>query len=171
MSKTLNAHNFLNIYRKILILDFKNIALIQGIQLPLNQFSQLLRMMKIEIFLNLILYIFFKNENIIPTNMCYDKVNVFTQKLQEIGITISNKMWKSLNPHNFLIIYCNIVMLASKWSSNWRRIFEIPLNQFSQLLMKTYMFLTLILYRTFQNENILPTNMFYDQMDVFIQNL
>ena len=22
--------------------------------------------------------------------MCYDKVNVFTQKLQEIGITISN---------------------------------------------------------------------------------
>ena len=53
MSKTLNAHNFLNIYRKILILDFKNIALIQGIQLkknfeiPLNQFSQLLRMMKI----------------------------------------------------------------------------------------------------------------------------
>ena len=46
--------------------------------------------------------------------MCYDKVNVFTQKLQEIGITISNKMWKSLNPHNFLIIYCNIVMLQLK---------------------------------------------------------
>ena len=34
MSKTLNAHNFLNIYRKILILDFKNI--IQGIQLKKN---------------------------------------------------------------------------------------------------------------------------------------
>ena len=80
----------------------------------LNQFSQLLRMMKIEIFLTLILYISLKNENIIPTNMCYDKVNVFTQKLQEIGITISNKMWKSLNPHNFLIIYCNIVMLQLK---------------------------------------------------------
>ena len=30
--------------------------------------------------------------NIIPTNMCYDKVNVFTQKLQEIGVTISSKM-------------------------------------------------------------------------------
>ena len=38
-------------------------------------------------------------------------------------------------------------------------------------MMKIYMFLTLILYRTFQNENILPTNMSYDQMDVFIQNL
>ena len=36
ISKTLNAHNFLNIYRKILILDFKNIALIQGIQLKKN---------------------------------------------------------------------------------------------------------------------------------------
>ena len=36
MSKTLNAHNFLNIYQKILILDFKNIALIQGIQLKKN---------------------------------------------------------------------------------------------------------------------------------------
>ena len=36
MSKTLNVHNFLNIYRKILILDFKNIALIQGIQLKKN---------------------------------------------------------------------------------------------------------------------------------------
>ena len=36
MSKTLNVHNFLNIYQKILILDFKNIALIQGIQLKKN---------------------------------------------------------------------------------------------------------------------------------------
>ena len=80
--------------------------------------------------------------------MCYDEVNVFTQKLQEIGVTISSKMYKSLNPHNFLIIYCNIFKM-----------------------MKIYMFLNLILYRTFQNENILPTNMFYDQMDVFIQNL
>ena len=46
--------------------------------------------------------------------MCCDKVNVFTQKLQEIGVTISSKMYKSLNPHNFLIIYCNIVMLQLK---------------------------------------------------------
>ena len=87
MSKTLNAHNFLNIYRKILILDFKNIALIQGIQLkknfavPLNQFSQLLRMMKIEIFLNLILYISFQNESILPTNIFYDQMDVFIQIL------------------------------------------------------------------------------------------
>ena len=36
LAKTLNARNFLNIYRKILILDFKNIALIQGIQLKKN---------------------------------------------------------------------------------------------------------------------------------------
>ena len=78
MSKTLNTHNFLNIYRKILILDFKNIALIQGIQL----FSQLLlRMMKIEIFLNLILYRTFQNENILPTNMFYDQMDVFIQNL------------------------------------------------------------------------------------------
>ena len=50
---------------------------------------------------------------------------------------------------------------------------SVPLNQLSELLkmMKIYMFLTLIIYRTFQNENILPTNMSYDQMDVFIQNL
>ena len=38
-------------------------------------------------------------------------------------------------------------------------------------MMKIYMFLILILYRTFQNENIIPTNMCYDQMDVFIQNV
>ena len=37
--------------------------------------------------------------------------------------------------------------------------------------MKIYMLLILILYRTFQNENIIPTNMCYDQMDVFIQNI
>ena len=36
LAKTLNARNFLNIYRKILILDSKNIALIQGIQLMKN---------------------------------------------------------------------------------------------------------------------------------------
>ena len=36
MSKTLNAHNFLNIYRNILIFFFKKIALIQGIQLKKN---------------------------------------------------------------------------------------------------------------------------------------
>ena len=57
--------------------------------------------------------------------------------------------------------------------SNWRRIFAVPLNQFSQLLkmMKIYTFLTLILYITVQNENIIPTNMCYDKIDIFIQNL
>ena len=68
--------------------------------------------------------------------------------------------------------------INSKWSywfkeSNWRRIFAVPLNQFSQLLkmMKIYTFLTLILYITVQNENIIPTNMCYDKIDIFIQNL
>ena len=82
-----------------------------------------------------------------------------------------------MNAHNFLNIYWNILMLGSKWlywfkESHWR-IFAIPVNQFSQLLkmMKIYMFLILILYRTFQYENIIPTNMCYDQMDVFIQNV
>ena len=36
MSKTLNAHHFLNIYQNILIFFFKKIALIQGIQLKKN---------------------------------------------------------------------------------------------------------------------------------------
>ena len=96
MSKTLNAHNFLNIYRKILILDFKNIALIQGIQLKKNFWNpteeeylkfhlisshNYFRMMKIEIFLNLILYRTFQNENILPTNMFYDQMDVFIQNL------------------------------------------------------------------------------------------
>ena len=37
-------------------------------------------------------------------------------------------------------------------------------------MIKIYMFLILILY-IFQNENIICTNMCYDQMDVFIQNI
>ena len=37
-------------------------------------------------------------------------------------------------------------------------------------MMKIYTSLTLILYITVQNENIIPTNMCY-KIDVFIQNL
>ena len=94
----MNAHNFLNIYRNILMLQLKTIVLIQGIQLkknfavPLNQFSQLLKMMKIYTFLTLILYITVQNENIIPTNMCYDKIYIFIQNLQEIGASTLSKM-------------------------------------------------------------------------------
>ena len=48
-------------------------------------------MMKIYTFLTLILYITVQNENIIPTNMCYDKTDIFIQNLQEIGAsTLSN---------------------------------------------------------------------------------
>ena len=43
-------------------------------------------------FLTLILYITVQNENIIPTNMYYDKINVFIQNLQEIGASTLSKM-------------------------------------------------------------------------------
>ena len=59
---------------------------------PLNQFSQLLKMMTIYTFLTLILYITVQNENIIPTNMCYDKIDIFIQNLQEIGASTLSKM-------------------------------------------------------------------------------
>ena len=59
---------------------------------PLNQFSQLLKMMKIYTFLTLILYITVQNENIIPTKMYYNKINVFIQNLQEIGVSTLSKM-------------------------------------------------------------------------------
>ena len=39
-----------------------------------------------------ILYITVQNENIIPTNMCYDKINVFIQNLQEIDVSTLSKM-------------------------------------------------------------------------------
>ena len=91
----MNAHNFLNIYRNILMLQLKTIVLIQGIQLKKNfcsstsKFSQLLKMLHI---LTLILYITIQNENIIPTNMCYDKIDIFIQNLQEIGASTLSKM-------------------------------------------------------------------------------
>ena len=59
---------------------------------PLNQFSQLLKMMKIYTFLTLILYITVQNENIVPTKMYYNKINVFIQNLQEIGVSTLSKM-------------------------------------------------------------------------------
>ena len=48
--------------------------------------------MEIYTFLTLIPYITVQNENIIPTNMCYDKINVFIQNLQEIGVRTISKM-------------------------------------------------------------------------------
>ena len=106
--KTLNAHNLHLIFiEEILILLFqvtllkisrnahnlkKNLLQFHLIMLQLTTDSESIE--GIYIFLTLILYISFKNENIIPTNMCYDQVNVFTQKLQEIGVTISSKMIK-----------------------------------------------------------------------------
>ena len=56
----------------------------------------------------MILYITFQKENIIPTNMCYDEMNVSIQKLWEIGVSTLSKMSKTLNAHNFLNIYRNI---------------------------------------------------------------
>ena len=71
--------------------------------------------------------------------MCYDEMNVSIQKLQEIGSSTLSKMLKTLNAHNFLNIletYWNWGSKCSYWlkESNWRRIFAVPLNQFSQLL-------------------------------------
>ena len=49
-------------------------------------------MMKIYTFLTLIIYITVQNENIVPTNMFYNKINVFIQNLQEIGASTLSKM-------------------------------------------------------------------------------
>ena len=48
--------------------------------------------------------------------MCYDEINVSIQKLQEIGSSALSKMLKTLNAHNFLNIYRNILKLGSKRS-------------------------------------------------------
>ena len=49
-------------------------------------------MMKIYMFLTLILYITFQNENIMPTNMCYYKMNVFIPNLQESSVSTLSEM-------------------------------------------------------------------------------
>ena len=49
-------------------------------------------MMKIYTFLTLIIYITVQNENIVPTKMYYNKINVFIQNLQEIGASTLSKM-------------------------------------------------------------------------------
>ena len=46
--------------------------------------------------------------------MCYDEMNVSIQKLQEIGSSTLSKMLKTLNAHNFLNIYQNILKLGLK---------------------------------------------------------
>ena len=46
--------------------------------------------------------------------MCYDEMNVSIQTLQEIGMNTSSKMLKTLNAHNFLNIYRNILKLGLK---------------------------------------------------------
>ena len=52
-------------------------------------------MIKIYTFLTLILYITVQNENIIPTNMCYDKIDIFIQNLQEIGASTLSTLSES----------------------------------------------------------------------------
>ena len=46
--------------------------------------------------------------------MCYDEMNVSIQKLQEIGMNTLSKMLKTVNAHNFLNIYRNILKLGLK---------------------------------------------------------
>ena len=43
--------------------------------------------------------------------MCYNEMNVSIQKLQEICSSTLSKMLKTLNAHNFLNIYQNILKL------------------------------------------------------------
>ena len=81
---------------------------------PLNQFSQLLKMIKIYMFLILILYRTFQNENIIPTNMCYDQMDVFIQNILEISASTLSEILKTLNAHNFLNSYRKILILHFK---------------------------------------------------------
>ena len=71
-------------------------------------------MMKIYIFLTLILYRTFQNENIIPTNMCYDQMDIFIQNLSQISASTLSKMYKTLNAHNFLNIDKKILILDFK---------------------------------------------------------
>ena len=65
-------------------------------------------------FLTLILYRTFQNENILPTNMSYDQIDVFIQNLSENSATTLSKMSKTLNAHNFLNIYRKILILDFK---------------------------------------------------------
>ena len=46
--------------------------------------------------------------------MCYDEMNISIQKLQEIGLSTLSQMLKTLNTHNFLNIYRNILKLGLK---------------------------------------------------------
>ena len=46
--------------------------------------------------------------------MCYDEMNVSIQKLQEICLSTLSKILKTLNAHNFLNIYQNILKLGLK---------------------------------------------------------
>ena len=46
--------------------------------------------------------------------MCYDEMNVSIQTLQEIGSSTLSKMLKTLNAHNFLNIYRNILKLGAQ---------------------------------------------------------
>ena len=46
--------------------------------------------------------------------MCYDVMNVSIQTLQEIGSSTLSKMLKTLNAHNFLNIYRNILKLGAQ---------------------------------------------------------
>ena len=82
--------------------------------IPINQFSQLFKMMKIHMFVILNLYTNFQYENIMTTKICYDKMNVFIQNLQEIGTSTLSKMLKTLNAHNFLNSYQKILILHFK---------------------------------------------------------
>ena len=46
--------------------------------------------------------------------MCYDEMNVSIQKLPEIGLSTLSKILKTLNTHNFLNIYRNILKLGAQ---------------------------------------------------------
>ena len=71
-------------------------------------------MMKIYMFLILILYRTFQNENIIHTNMCYDQMDVFIQNILEISASTLSEISKTLNAHNFLNSYRKILILHFK---------------------------------------------------------
>ena len=72
--------------------------------------------------------------------MCYDEMNVSIQKLQEIGLSTLSKMLKTLNAHNFLNIYRNILKLGAQnvhidsRNPTEEEFLQFHLNQFSQLL-------------------------------------
>ena len=67
------------------------------------------------IFVTFLGFLFGKSKmKILYPEICYDEMSVSIQKLQEIFSSTLSKMLKTLNAHNFLNIYRNILKLGAQ---------------------------------------------------------